>query len=989
MLESSLPETGPVSTYPVTLYDGPVQNVGSDPRTLQHTYLQCLYVLVRDGEWELLVAAVRALAAHKHAKGPDGKLTEKAIAYDAAKRLLPFSVVSGHYEPGHRHSPDPQKPNPQQPNHADRCPECQQAGAHPPFALSGVKFAEIDDLNDPEQLAAERYRLQAHPSVIACWKSPGGNGLHIFVLVEPSPTTDAEAHAVHDTVYAALGITGTGDKSVKNLARLAFGSHDPDAYWNPDPVPLVCEIPDTPENRMLNGEPPSGETAHEPLGAASTNSGAKSPTEGRGARPGVPERGHDADGKLVANALSAMVAEKAGLDDHHLLAVMGNLKALGQSFEEFDQWADAAGCTCERRGRWDNPPSGSQSDRPGWAIVNLAAKHYGFKKTKAKAKSKAGSLSQTATAADGPPQARWYDIGQWVARQVLHPRFFWDPDARIFWGWKDDHWEMIPKNAPDIVDCLHRKQFALAAELRRLAAEDSAVMAGNTRQWQEQCRSDTSSFNTGVRDTLVRRLEIPPDYIIAVTNGVLNLQEDVLYPHTPLGPYLITAVMDGYYLDDDLAVLYPILTARLSPAIPDPERRQRLYKALTVCMGGKGGTNLRGSLIYLYGTSGGGKGNTTRVLDRTFGGYVMTGNAQALTANSEIKDALATMLERMPRLVAFHEVSKLPMEKILSMTGRDPQSARGPHKATIERSLASGVIVTAVDVPTGRMDTGAKRRLVAIKFEGRARVNRKDATDDTTQEVRDALVTVVLRDAITMWRDPDAWVPLPEDDDDTGEARRAADMVEGYIDSLTDDHVGRTIESLLLKLQATGDTVAAKMNARSLSTRINKRENWTVCRRRHGGGDKVARLFRPDNPAAENQPEQAFAGRQNAPGRQNAGRQNAPGRQNSQILGSPSRGGGHPENDVFAAQNGFAARQTDVHAKKQLGFYDGLNAQDEADDNGKEPFYLKSQVPPPPCTCDYTTLALEAAKLRPGADRNAVLATARMSAKFCARDHGC
>ena len=97
---------------------------------------------------------------------------EKAKAYKAAKDLLPFSIVSGHYTPGHRHSPDPKKPNPKKTGHADRFPECQLGGAYPPTP-SGVRFVELDDF-DEVALADARSRLQAHPSVIACWKSPGG-----------------------------------------------------------------------------------------------------------------------------------------------------------------------------------------------------------------------------------------------------------------------------------------------------------------------------------------------------------------------------------------------------------------------------------------------------------------------------------------------------------------------------------------------------------------------------------------------------------------------------------------------------------------------------------------------------------------------------------------------------------------------------------------------------------------------------------------------
>ena len=81
--------------------------------------------------------------------------------------------------------------------------------------------------------------------------------------------------------------------------------------------------------------------------------------------------GRDASDDLVNSALDTLSAGKAGVEDSHLLAVLGNMKAMGRSFQEFDEWAAAAGCMCDRRPRWDNPPTGHQSDKPGWSIVNL------------------------------------------------------------------------------------------------------------------------------------------------------------------------------------------------------------------------------------------------------------------------------------------------------------------------------------------------------------------------------------------------------------------------------------------------------------------------------------------------------------------------------------------------------------------------------------------------------------------------------------------
>ena len=381
MAFASRPFDGPSSidttstSYPVSLYDPPVQNVGRHSDRMSNVDLAYLHAQVRAGRWAEQVARVRALASHKKEKGEDGELTEEAKAYDVAKtRALPFALVSGHYVPGHRHSPDPQKPNPQKPNHADHHPECAVGGAYP-IVPSGIRFVELDDINDAQALASAKERLQAHPAVVACWRSPGGNGLHVFAVVDPQPTNDAEAHAAYAAVVAELGIASVDDTSVKNLARLAFVSHDPDAYWNPSAIPITWEILETWGSK---GGHRAKTGANEPRrGPCATSDGEN--LDGGKTQSGGPEGGGtDAGIRFVEAALAAMVPGRAGENDNHLLAVMSNLKALGMGFDAFDRWADDAGCTCDRRPRWDNPPSGSQSSTPGWAIVNLAAKYYGF-----------------------------------------------------------------------------------------------------------------------------------------------------------------------------------------------------------------------------------------------------------------------------------------------------------------------------------------------------------------------------------------------------------------------------------------------------------------------------------------------------------------------------------------------------------------------------------------------------------------------------------
>ena len=176
-----------------------------------------------------------------------------------------------------------------------------------------------------------------------------------------------------------------------------------------------------------------------------------------------------------------------------------------------------------------------------------------------------------------------------------------------------------------------------------------------------------------------------------------------------------------------------------------------------------------------------------------------------------------------------------------------------PHRATISRALTAGVIVTAVNVPQGRMDGGAKRRLAAVRFAGRAadRILTTQRRDDTTADEADALITVVLHDAVRMWKEPEAWTPLPDEagDMDTIAATADADVVEAAIDTLTDEHIGMSITEVLEFLQKEGTDFAGErdvqsLTPRSLSTRIKARHEWKTCKH-SSGGVQAARLYRP------------------------------------------------------------------------------------------------------------------------------------------------
>ena len=785
-----------------------------------------LYTDIKDGKWWNKVRPVRDLAPYKDEKSPtdeNGKTPQspRAKKYSLLKSTtLPYAVASGTWDLDHRHADGYSH---------DKDVICETNG---PIVPSGIRLLDLDGLSAGEQRAI-KVSLDAGivPWVAACWKSPGGDGLHAFAALDPPPTTNAESH----TAFAALiddlsnklpYATVVSDPSSKNLMRTSFVSEDSDARIYDNAIPLRWQDHEADEESKPKDKP----------------KGKRNKPAGKGNKPAK-----DAPPKLVQQALDAMEIGRAGEDDDDMLGVMGNMKTYGFSFTEFDRWAEEAGCTCDRKPRWNSAPQGSQSDRPGWAIVNMAQKRYGMpKKGRTKPDWSSNPTDELVDDSGANLPARWFNVGLWVAEQVLCPDYVYESKSAAWWAWRDEcHWEMLPTNSHEIGDRLHKQQYALAHQLRNSGADATAALTAS-KEWQEQVRGTSSPFMAGLRHQLTRKLRLPPDHIVAVANGILNLSDDALHPHDPRGPYLITAVANGAYRPEQLDHLRNAIDTRLAPAIPDEARRAYLYKCLTIMLGGLGGSELRGSLLYLLGTSGGGKGNTARVVRDAAGGYAATGNPDALFAKGDINETLARLLEMNPRVIMFHESERLPMAKILSMTGRDVMAARGPHKATLERSLSAGVIVTAVNSPHGRMDGGAKRRLASVKFEGKARVTRASATDATTQEQRDALITVVLADAICMWQNPAQWEPLPDNDYDTWDAVAAADPIEGAIDALEDDDIGKTIADVLAQLQEdpeVGDPAVKKLTVRAFSTRLSQRDDWKSCRHREGG-KKCARLYR-------------------------------------------------------------------------------------------------------------------------------------------------
>ena len=346
-----------------------VSAVNKKPHRGTDCTLAELYEDIKGGKWSDKVAKVRDLAPYKDERDPTDEtgntLSQRAKRYrDLKAASLPYSVVSGTWDLICRHAD----------GFKHDYEHCLTNGL---LTASGIRLLDLDKLDEQQQTAIKA-AMDAGivPWCVACWKSPGGDGLHLFAALDPPPTCQSESHAAFAALIGDLAnkipyATHSSDPSAKNLMRPAFVSVDSDARIYPDCVPLRWK-----EFENSGADPrtqPTLDTFADQQKKQGNKTGSKQGKKGQQSRK-------DAPPELVQKALDTLATGRAGEDDNHLLAVMGNMKAYGFSFADFDSWAAAAGCTCNREPRWNAPPQGKQSDRPGWAIVNLARAHYGMPK---------------------------------------------------------------------------------------------------------------------------------------------------------------------------------------------------------------------------------------------------------------------------------------------------------------------------------------------------------------------------------------------------------------------------------------------------------------------------------------------------------------------------------------------------------------------------------------------------------------------------------
>ncbi len=108
---------------------------------------------------------------------------------------------------------------------------------------SGFVHLDFDKLN-PEELAKAKSQVQELPTTFACFTSPSGNGLKIFVEVNTRVEHHETAYKQAQSYYEnALGLKA--DPKCKDITRLCFVSDDPEGYKNIQNKKFEVQIPET------------------------------------------------------------------------------------------------------------------------------------------------------------------------------------------------------------------------------------------------------------------------------------------------------------------------------------------------------------------------------------------------------------------------------------------------------------------------------------------------------------------------------------------------------------------------------------------------------------------------------------------------------------------------------------------------------------------------------------------------------------------------
>jgi len=132
-------------------------------------------------------------------------------------------------------------------------------GRKPEFLehYSGLIHLDFDKLI-PDQLTSAFHSICQSPYTYACFHSPSGKGLKVFVAVSSIADDHTKAYKMIQDHYESLvGIAS--DPKCKDVTRLCFVSDDPNCYWNTEIQTFNCNSTEEVSSSVIRDVPTSSD----------------------------------------------------------------------------------------------------------------------------------------------------------------------------------------------------------------------------------------------------------------------------------------------------------------------------------------------------------------------------------------------------------------------------------------------------------------------------------------------------------------------------------------------------------------------------------------------------------------------------------------------------------------------------------------------------------------------------------------------------------
>ena len=616
---------------------------------------------------------------------------------------------------------------------------------------NGLYGFDIDEMREDLDLPAVRQSLIHAPGAVMVGTSCAGDALY-SIFAGPAAQDEADYKRHWDAIAVGLPPAArvASGKASKNSNRLRFLAHDPDVWLAPGPVTPLAGA------RSLEAPPAL-------------------------AAPPAPQ-GVD-DHAIDADALAAILPP----DDYNSwLSWLRTLNALGFTSEEAESWS-AKGSKYERGealSRWENLTSSvavnEERDKLrghaynlGWRRVAAATAH-----TSTYSPPQPAAPSPT-TATTSIGRSEWQFIGQ-VCADRLRGTFRYDVELDSFWQFSEGtHWRLIT-DTKRLTDPLTDQRLSILDDLQDKWPSASEYLR-KPKDWHEAIRSPLSEWWTEVRMSLRRPSPAPPDWQLATPGGVIDLRSGDIENHNPLVHDTLAVTRGEYRPDSANDLRDELFEKRLKHNITE-EGYDSLLKLLGLAAARK--AQEKRSILWLHGTSGGGKGMVKNLLRAAFHRYCGTASLDLLERRIDDIDAgMADLLEADPFLVLCDELGGdyIRAGRFMSVTGNHQFSARRPHqRIPFTGTFRALWVCPTVNPPRLNSKDGTERRSAVIGFD--SQFMGPGANEDFHQYEVDALVTWAVIEAAPVYK-PDYEAPLGEKEK-RKQLLGAIDPLQAWLDTM-------------------------------------------------------------------------------------------------------------------------------------------------------------------------------------------------------------